>query len=155
VSDELRQDALELITQVRKVRVGYTGFLSRSLDTIGLNVPQYTALAVLDEKGEVTMGVLAEGLGITMGAVTNIVDRLIDAGLATRDRGTEDRRIVKVRLTDKGRDILAKAIDIGAGYFTRYLGRISPEERKPFIATYRKLADLFHADLANLRATPR
>ncbi len=149
---KLQADSKELLVQVRKMRVGYTRFLTDALAAVHLNIPQYTALAVLGEKGEVTMGALAEGLGISMGAVTSMVDRLIDAGLAERDRGTDDRRVVRVKLTDNGTATLDKAATIGANYFARYLAELGDEERKTFIATYRKLADRVIKDFAESRA---
>jgi DNA-binding MarR family transcriptional regulator len=148
MDEGLRKDAWELVREMRRMRVGYSRYLSRALESIGLNISQFTALSVLDEKGEITMSALSDGMGITMGAVTNIVDRLSDASLATRERGTDDRRIVRVKLTEKGKDVLAKAMDIGTDYFAPYLAQVSQEERKTFIDVYRKLADLFTADLA-------
>jgi len=151
MDESLRMDATELLVQVRRLRVGYTRFLVKSLAPLNLNIPQYTALAVLGEKGQVTMGTLAEGLGITMGAVTNMVDRLIAAGLADRARGEDDRRVVRVQLTDRGREALGKAIDIGVEYFSRYLVDMSHDERQAFIAAYRSMADRSMKDFSEAR----
>lgn len=151
MDDNLRKDSAELLVALRRVRVGYTSFLTKSLAEFGLNIPQYTALAVLGEKGEVTMSVLSEGLGITMGAVTNIVDRLIDAGMAVRGRGTDDRRVVRVKLSDKGRETLEKAVDRGVEFMGRYLQQFPADERKAFVDVYGKLAGAVMADFASGR----
>lgn len=142
MDEDLKKDARELLIQVRRVRIAYTSFLTKLLDGMGTNIPQYTALAILDEKGEVTMGTLAEALGITMGAVTNIVDRLIDGGWATRERGTDDRRVVRVKLTETGRATLEKAVGAGADYFSGWLATVPHEERRTFIRVYRRVAEL-------------
>lgn len=149
MDEELRKDAWELVRHIRRIRVGYTRYISRGLESLGFTIPQYTALAALDERGEITMSALADELGLTMGAVTNIVDRLIDADFATRDRGTDDRRIIRVKLTEKGKEALTKALDLIIGRFVQYFAQVSHEERKTFIGFYGKVADLLTADLAN------
>jgi DNA-binding MarR family transcriptional regulator len=56
-----------------------------------------------------TMSRLGRVLGVTMGAATNIADKLLAAGCIARERGTSDRRVVYVRLTEKGRRVVENA----------------------------------------------
>lgn len=146
MDEAIRKDTLELIRELRRVRTGSIRFLSRALGSIGLSIRQYTALTVLDEKGKITMGALAGGMGLTMGATTNLADLLVDAGYVARDRGTDDRRTVRVQLTEKGKDTLAKAIDLCVTYVAPYMVEGSQEERRTFINAFRKLADRINAD---------
>lgn len=46
---------------------------------------------------------------MTQSALSRIVDRLVKAGLVTRDSCADDRRALLVRLTDKGRALHAEA----------------------------------------------
>jgi DNA-binding MarR family transcriptional regulator len=69
----------------------------------GFTPPQVHALAWLGTDGALTMGVLAQRLGVTEKTVTGIVDRLEGQRLAERVRDEADRRIVHVRLTNAGR----------------------------------------------------
>ena len=140
MDEQLNKDGRELLIQMRRVRIAYTGFLNRVLDVLGLNIPQYTALAILEEKGVVTMGALADALGITMGAVTNIVDRVIDKGWAARERGEDDRRVVRVQITSAGREVLEKAVVGGAEFVGSWLKSLTVEERRGFIGIYRRIA---------------
>jgi DNA-binding MarR family transcriptional regulator len=48
-------------------------------------------------RGPVTAGALAEATGLTTGAITGVIDRLERAGLARRERDSDDRRKVMVR----------------------------------------------------------
>ncbi|WP_409529395.1 winged helix DNA-binding protein [Thiobacillus sp.] len=41
-----------------------------------------------------------------MSAASNLLDKFARAGLVERLRGEEGRRVVRLRLTDKGRDIV-------------------------------------------------
>jgi DNA-binding MarR family transcriptional regulator len=51
---------------------------------------------------EMTLGALARAVYLSQATVTGIIDRLFDKDLISRERSTEDRRKMKVRLTEKG-----------------------------------------------------
>jgi DNA-binding MarR family transcriptional regulator len=76
----------------------------------GLSEATYNALRIL--RGAGAGGRPCTEIGRDMVArvpdVTRIVDRLEKAGLATRCRILEDRRVVQIRITQKGLDLLAK-----------------------------------------------
>ncbi len=67
-----------------------------------LTVPQLVCLRQLLQEGEMTSGQLARAVYLSQATVTGIIDRLFDKGLINRERGTDDRRKMKVRLTEKG-----------------------------------------------------
>jgi MarR family transcriptional regulator, organic hydroperoxide resistance regulator len=50
------------------------------------------------QHGERTVGQLATGLGISYGWASRVVEELEKAGYAMRERDTDDRRVVRVRL---------------------------------------------------------
>ena len=54
---------------------------------------------VLKRLGPVTAGEIADHTGLTSGAVTGLIDRLVKAGFAERTRDEHDRRKVVVQLT--------------------------------------------------------
>jgi DNA-binding MarR family transcriptional regulator len=64
-------------------------------DRLGMNS---TDLECLDHilRGPLTAGRLAELTGLTTGAITGVIDRLERAGLARRERDTNDRRKILV-----------------------------------------------------------
>ncbi len=78
------------------------------LDAIGLTYPQYLVMLTLWQDGPTTVGRIAERLELDSHAVTPLADRLERVGLVRRRRG-EDRRVVVVGLTDRGRDLEAAA----------------------------------------------
>lgn len=77
------------------------------LDAMGLTYPQYLALKALDETKTLTIGGLAQRLGLEPSTITPLVKRLETAGFVSRTRGAKDERIVEVGLTDKGRKTVA------------------------------------------------
>ena len=66
---------------------------------LGVNATDLHCLNVIESRGGVTAGELAEHAGLTSGAVTGVLDRLERAGYARRVRDTADRRKVGVEVT--------------------------------------------------------
>lgn len=64
-----------------------------------------TEMHVIDNIGinrERTMSDTAKDLRITSGTLTTAIDNLIKKGYVVRERSLEDRRVVKIKLTEKG-----------------------------------------------------
>jgi len=68
----------------------------------GLTVPQYQLLTAAVAQNDSTLGALSEQLNCSRGNVTGIVDRLERDGWLERERSAEDRRVITVKLTEKG-----------------------------------------------------
>src|SRR3954467_14167512 len=69
----------------------------------GMTPQQYWLLRQLRRDESLSIGELAQALGITTGSATVACKRLERAGLITRERQLEDERIVEVALTEQGR----------------------------------------------------
>ena len=85
--------------------------LGRAVESTGLSTTQCRALLFLLDSEEATMSMLSRGLAISLSAATGIVDRLIKKELVDRYRDTNDRRVVRVRLTENGSEVAQKARD--------------------------------------------
>ena len=89
------------------------------LEKLGLTYPQYVALLVLweaDRDGEkLTVSALGERLHLDSGTLTPLLKRLEESGLVTRRRGTVDERRLEIGLTDAGRSLKRRAIDVPIG----------------------------------------
>jgi DNA-binding MarR family transcriptional regulator len=70
-----------------------------------VSLPQYRVLVLLDE-GPLTMGALAENLGVTGSTATRACDRLTEKALISRQADSTDRRSVLVQLTRRGRRLV-------------------------------------------------
>jgi len=68
---------------------------------LGVNDTDLRCLDLLNLRGAVTAGVLAEELGLTTGAVTTVIDRLEKSGYAVRARSEQDRRTVLIELAQE------------------------------------------------------
>lgn len=100
----------------------------RGLAKPHLPVPQFRILARLS-KGPANNSQLAEWMGVSLPAMSRMVDGLVKRGLVSRSRETFDRRQVQLDLTSKGKEQFQ---DIRAGMLNQLAGRLTaldPEKR--------------------------
>ena len=71
-----------------------------------LSLVHLHVLTVLDVDGPLSMRVLAESLDVSQASATGIVDRMEQRGLVARQRDDDDRRVIRVALTDEGRSMV-------------------------------------------------
>ncbi len=71
-----------------------------------VSMPQFRALVVLDERGPLNVGVLAEALRIAVSSVSRMCDRLVAAGLVDRRNPPHSRREIVLTLTPTARRLL-------------------------------------------------
>src|ERR1700720_1464675 len=103
--------------------------LVRSLSPAdGLSLTAAATLATLERSGPRRLTALAVQEGVTQPAMTQLIARLQDAGLVGREADPADGRVVQVRLTDQGRDTLARRRAVRAERLAGILDRISPED---------------------------
>ncbi len=70
----------------------------------------YRACSSIYPKGNITMGEFSNALSVPLSTATRIADWLVDNGYIQRQPDSDDRRVVRVSLTDTGRELF-KAID--------------------------------------------
>jgi DNA-binding MarR family transcriptional regulator len=98
VADRLHSASIHLLRRVR-----------RADDESGVTAPHLSALSVLVFGGARTLGELAAAEQVTPPSMTRIVRNLEAEGLVERETDAADRRVSRVRATEKGRRILADA----------------------------------------------
>ena len=81
--------------------------LSRQLTAEGVSLDQWRLMKVLSESGGLPMGKLAEELALNLPTLTKLVDRMVQEALVYRVPDPNDRRKVRMFLSDKGASLLA------------------------------------------------
>lgn len=76
----------------RRYLAAVTLFHQAAADAVGLSGTDYQASNLLDLDGPITSGDLAGRLGMSTGAATRLVDRLVAIGVAIRTEDPADRR---------------------------------------------------------------
>jgi DNA-binding MarR family transcriptional regulator len=96
--------------------------------------PQWGLLVLLDESDGLTIGTISLKRGADAPTVTGIVNRLEHNGLVERRHDKEDRRVVKVYLTDEGRDI-TRYLYAAMETFNEILTRTLSEDEQKHLRT--------------------
>lgn len=116
-----------------------------------LSLVHVNVLAVLDIDGPLPMGGLAETLDVSQASATGIVDRMEQRGLVERRRNDDDRRVVRVALTDEGRRLIAGMAAERREHLAAMLETLTDAELEGFLLGTRAL----HRARARLHETPR
>ena len=121
----------------------HAAFVKRQPDILmkgRITLSHMLIMDILREKGECKMSELSNIVGVTRSAVTGITDRLIGAKLVKRTRSRKDRRVVRVRLTEKGRRITKKVHEYKLKLITALFANISEKERAAYLGILRKVS---------------
>lgn len=98
LSDGRDELLVALDRTTREFNVQAVMFSQAVADRLGINATDLQCLNVLALTGPIPAGKLAEITGLTVGAITGVMDRLERVGFARRERDTNDRRRVIVGL---------------------------------------------------------
>lgn len=93
--------------------------------------------------GENTMSVVAKKLGITAGSLTTSVNSLVNKKYVTRQRSEEDRRVVFLKLTEKGMRAYEHHREYHRQMTEAVISRLDENEVPVLIKTLTGLSDFF------------
>ena len=82
------------------------------LEELGLTYTQYIAIVALWEEDDQTVGALGEKMFLESNTLTPILKKLEAMGYLTRRRDPGDERQVRVRLTEAGRRLREKGLNM-------------------------------------------
>jgi len=82
------------------------------LDTIDLTYTQYITMMVLWEQKHIRVKELGEYLYLDSGTLTPLLKRLESKGFVSRERSTDDERIVTVFITEAGEQLKEQAANM-------------------------------------------
>jgi DNA-binding MarR family transcriptional regulator len=92
----------------RKVTGLYTPFFK----PLGITYTQYIVFLALWEKDDVSVSDLCARLYLDSGTLTPLLKKMEQDGYIKRTRSASDERIVRITLTEKGREMEERAADI-------------------------------------------
>lgn len=108
-----------------------------------IGIAPVLVLAQLNKNGPQKQTILANKLGYTPGAMTNIANRLIKQEMAERQYNEDDRRHVLLSITDKGKCVLKEAVLKGQELRVELFQKLNEEELQQFLKIYEKLLTSF------------
>ncbi|HOA19279.1 MAG TPA: MarR family winged helix-turn-helix transcriptional regulator [Sedimentibacter sp.] len=92
---------------------------------------------------ERTMSDTAKAVKVTSGTLTTAIDNLIKKGYVERRRSSEDRRVVKIRLTEKGKAAYKSHEDFHKDLVISALQQLNSEEEEVLIRVLTNIDKFF------------
>ena len=106
----------------------------------GLHSNDIGLFEVLAEPGRWTVRGIADAIRAPISTVSSALDRLEQSGLVSRTRSADDRRVVCVGLTARGKRLADRLRDAHVRNCREMLLRLTPEERDKFLRLTGKIA---------------
>lgn len=110
-------------------------------EALDLSMSQFHLLGALDAaEGPLAVSELAHAAELSVPTVTRMLDGLVRKQIVSRDRDSSDRRVVRVALTDRGRELVATKRAVVRERRTALFDSLSPGERREAARLLRRLA---------------
>ncbi|MGC3987077.1 MAG: MarR family transcriptional regulator [Pseudorhodoferax sp.] len=113
---------------MRRILSSVASAVERELESTGLTHAQWIPLFKLSVQPGATVAELARQCELDAGAMTRLLDRLEAKGLCQRERSSEDRRVVRLALTEQGRAVADQIPVALSRVQNAYLAGFSREE---------------------------
>ncbi len=126
------QERLALSTYVKLMRAANSArsYAARSLSGTHLTLTQFAVLEALYHLGPMSLSDIARKVLTTGGNLTMVVGNLEKLGLARRQSRPEDRRVLIVVLTAKGKTLIRDVFPKHAAAIVEFVSILSPEEQE-------------------------
>jgi DNA-binding MarR family transcriptional regulator len=116
---------------------------ARKLETSGVTVAEWVVLREMYGGDDTTSpSIVAELTGLTRGAVSKLIERLLQKGLVTRTEASGDRRFQEVQLTAQAVSLVPKLAALADQNDEEFFSSLSSAERKRLTDILKKLADI-------------
>jgi DNA-binding MarR family transcriptional regulator len=113
-----------------------------------LTIPQFRALWYIDTGGDGhSLSDVADFIGLSLPAMSRLIDGLVEQKLVKRRTCDEDRRHVRLSLTASGRATLADARRRAQAHIVKAIKRLTPEQKATVVDAMRILASTFTPEL--------
>lgn len=140
-----RETAARISALLRHVFLYDRGNMLRVIEESGLSMTQSKALLELGGLGEATearqVSDLAETFGVSVPSMSRAVDGLVKKRLATRVEDSEDRRVRRVAITDKGKKLVDALVVVRQAGMETFAASLTAAQRRKLDAAVDALMD--------------
>jgi DNA-binding MarR family transcriptional regulator len=116
-------------------------YMHQSHEELNLAPSEGQLLHFVAESQPVSFKDLAAAMHLTPGAITQLVDALVQAKYVTRTPSEQDRRMAVVALTPEGTRTINTMRRIKQELFAKVVANLSDEELSAFLAAQRKMLE--------------
>lgn len=103
------------------------GFAELYRAEFGLTIPEWRVLAHLAQSDQISVREIQARVDMDKSKISRAAARLEASGLIEKRENLEDRRLLDMRLTAKGRDLIARIVPIADAYQAQILAQIGAD----------------------------
>jgi DNA-binding MarR family transcriptional regulator len=142
IMDEIDRKATDLGDLMREISEQFQTLNASAAchPSMELSIQEFRVVEHIGKVGPRMMRELAEYLRLAVNSVTALVDNLERKGFVSRHRSDEDRRVIRVGLTDTGLDAFGNIAAGKSKFFRSMLESLTEEEQTIFLLLFRKIA---------------
>ncbi len=137
--NEKQVTALNVYIKMVRAAESLRSRVNFSLAKSGLTESQFAVLDALYYLGPLNQRKLGTKIMKSGGNITMVVDNLEKQGLVRRERGTQDRRLFQVHLTQKGTGLIEKIFPVILKSITHEISVLNAEEQRDLQRLCRKI----------------
>ena len=100
------------------------------LNDFSITAPQFSALQILINNGDMTLGELSQKMSLACSTITDLIGRMEKTELVKRKKDDKDKRVVRIEVLPKGFDILEKVLEKRRGFLAEKLNDFDLEQKE-------------------------
>jgi MarR family transcriptional regulator, lower aerobic nicotinate degradation pathway regulator len=124
---------------LRRAHQRHTTIFQEGIGEVQLTPTQFAALVKIRDQGQISQNQLGRLTAMDPATIQGVVQRLAARGLVDRTPDRDDRRLMQLRLTAKGRVLVQTAVARGIAISEATLTPLTEAERHVFLSLLRKL----------------
>ncbi len=141
LSDGEVKEFLEIYRHIFHGREKFFRAASQLLAPLGLTPQQLRVLRIVAASDNLPVGGVGEKMPCTKGNITGLLDGLTRKGLITRRRDRKERRVIRVRITEEGKALVARAPTERELAGAMPLFHMTPKSRRKLLEGLRQLME--------------
>ena len=145
---EIIKDLVEIEMRMLEVKNLFSGISTEMVkNSVGImgfavNMSQLKAMTAFSEDSLLSMGELCKMANIKMPSMTEVVDRFEKEGILERIRNNEDRRVVKVKMTEKGKKMHKEVLKKRVDELTKIFGVLTTKDRTKLVDSLKNVSEI-------------
>jgi MarR family 2-MHQ and catechol resistance regulon transcriptional repressor len=132
-------DALTLWIKLARCHSVFNKRVVDQIRTFGVTPAQFSVLECLGHLGPLTVGQICKKMLVTGGNMTVVIDNLVKQSLVERVPSQTDRRVIEIKLTQKGQELFDRIFPQHARYIAHIASVLTSLEQEQLSRLLKKL----------------
>jgi DNA-binding MarR family transcriptional regulator len=138
-NDDLATEQVNAVMRASRVLVSVVARSVAEVEDV-VTLPQLRVLVMIAGQGPQNLGSVAAALGVHPSNATRLCERLVVAGLVNRADDPQDRRFLRLVLTDEGHRLVETVMQHRRTAIEQVMARMSPSRRRTVAAALEAFA---------------